>query len=79
VRDFFEALGSTMTVQEFEPLSYTAHDSEVLTVVHHKATRIANGKVVDMNLHHLFRFPDGKIAYCRAGEDPAQTEAAFRD
>ncbi len=30
-----------------------------------------------MNLHHYFRFEDGKIAYYRGSEDTAQTEAAL--
>jgi hypothetical protein len=30
-----------------------------------------------MNLHHYFRFRDGKIAYYRGSEDSAQTLAAL--
>ena len=31
-----------------------------------------------MDLHHFFRFSDGKIAYYRGTEDTAQPEAALR-
>ena len=74
VTSFFEAFGSTMEVQEFTPLSYTANDTDVHTVVHCRAT----GKHIDHDLHHYFRFRDGKIAYYRGTEDTAQTEAALR-
>jgi hypothetical protein len=30
-----------------------------------------------MNLHHYFKFRDGKIAYRRGSEDTAQTEAVL--
>jgi ketosteroid isomerase-like protein len=32
-----------------------------------------------MDLHHFFRFADGKITYYRGTEDTAQTEAVLRD
>ena len=32
-----------------------------------------HGKTAAMDLHHLFRFRDGKIAYYRGTEDTAQT------
>jgi hypothetical protein len=51
----------------------------VQTVVKYKTTRIANGRAVEMNLHHLFRFRDDKIAYVRSAEDTSQIEAIFRD
>src|SRR5262249_54882691 len=79
VTDFFQAFGSTMTVQQFEPVSFAANDQEVHTIVRMKATRTANGGSVDMNLHHWFQFRDGKIAFFRGTEDVAQTEAVFRD
>jgi ketosteroid isomerase-like protein len=30
-----------------------------------------------MNLHHYFKFRDGKIAYYRGTEDTAQTESVL--
>jgi ketosteroid isomerase-like protein len=78
VASFFEAFGSTMEVQEFNPYAFAANDSEVHTVVHCRATSRATGKAMDQDLHHYFRFRDGKIAYYRGTEDTAQTEAALR-
>jgi ketosteroid isomerase-like protein len=36
-------------------------------------------EVFGRDLHHYFRFRDGKIACYRGTEDTAQTEAALRD
>jgi hypothetical protein len=77
VTDFFQAFGSTMTVQHFEPVSVTSNDTEVHAVVKMKATRGANGRSAEMNLHHWFVFRDGKIVYYRGTEDTALTEEVF--
>ena len=79
VTDFFQAFGSTMTVQQFEPVSFASNDTEVHTIVKFKSTRTANGRTAAMNLHHWFQFRDGKIANYRGTEDTTQTEAIFRD
>lgn len=78
VMEFFAAFGSTMEVEEFTPLSFAANDTEVLTVVRFRARSRATGKTSAMDLHHVFRFRDGKIAYYRGTEDTAQTEAVLR-
>ena len=78
VRAFFEAFGSTMDVQEFSPRTYAATDDEVLTVVRFSVRSRATGRTASMDLHHYFRFRDGKIAYYRGTEDTAQTEATLR-
>jgi ketosteroid isomerase-like protein len=49
----------------------------VHTVVHCRAKSRETGKVVEHDLHHYFRFRDGKIAYYRGTEDTAQTLAAL--
>lgn len=79
VTKFFEALGATMTVDRFEPVSIAARDDDVLAVLKYKTTRTANGRSAAMNLHHHFRFRDGKVAYWRGSEDSCQVEALFRD
>ena len=79
VTEFFEAFGSTMTVQQFEPVSFASNDSEVHAIVKLGATRIANGRTVEMNLHHWFQFRDGKVAFYRGSEDTAQSAALFAD
>jgi len=80
VAKFFEDLGSTMTVNAFEPITYGSNDDgEVFTVVKYKATRTATGKSEATNIQHHFRFRDGKVAYWRGTEDSSQIEALFRD
>jgi ketosteroid isomerase-like protein len=78
VTSFFEAFGSTMEVEEFTPLTFAANADGVFTMVRFRARPRATGKSVSMNLHHYFRFRDGKIEYYRGAEDSAQTEAALR-
>ena len=77
VASFFEAFGSTMEVQEFDPHTFAANDTEVHTLVHCRATSRATGKSIDNELHHYFRFEDGKIAFYRGTEDTAQVEGAL--
>jgi ketosteroid isomerase-like protein len=78
VVSFFEAFGSTMEVEEFNPYAFAANETEVHTVVHFRGTARTTGKVVDQDLHHFFRFEDGKIAFYRGTEDTAQTVAALQ-
>jgi ketosteroid isomerase-like protein len=78
VTAFFTEFGGTMEVQEFTPVAFAANDDEVMAVVQFRAAPRATGKSVSMNLHHYFRFRDGKVVYYRGTEDTAQTEAALR-
>ena len=78
VAAFFAEFGSTMEVEEFTPVSIAANDTDVLSVVQFRARSRATGKTAAMNLHHFFKFRDGKIAYYRGTEDTAQTEAVLR-
>lgn len=77
VASFFEAFGSAMEVQEFNPHAFAANDTEVHTVVHCRAKSRATGKEIDNDLHHYFRFKNGKISFYRGTEDTAQTVAAL--
>jgi ketosteroid isomerase-like protein len=63
---------------EFTPLAFAGVDDDVLTVVHYAGSATATGRRFDMNLHHLLRFRDGKIAYYRGSEDTAQMEAVLQ-
>ena len=76
---FFSDFGSTMEVEEFTPVSFAANDTDVLTVVRFRARSRSTGKTAEMDLHHYFKFRDGKIAYYRGTEDTAQTETVLRD
>ena len=78
VARFFTDFGSAMEVEEFTPLTFAANETDVLTVVRCRTTSRRTGKSTAMDLHHLFRFRDGKIAYYRGTEDTAQTEQALR-
>ncbi len=77
VAAFFEAFGSRMEVQEFNPFAFAANETEVHTVVHCRTTSRATGKSIDHDVHHFFRFQDGKVSFYRGTEDTAQTEAAL--
>lgn len=79
VAKFFADFGSTMEVEEFTPVSLAANDTDVLTVVRFRARSRGTGKAAEMNLHHYFKFRDGKVAYYRGTEDTAQTEIVLRD
>jgi uncharacterized protein len=78
VAAFFSDFGSTMEVEEFTPVSFAANDADVLTVVRFRARSRSTGKTAQMNLHHYFKFRDGKIGYYRGTEDTAQTETVLR-
>ena len=78
VAAFFAEFGSTMEVEEFIPVSIAANDTDVLSVVQFRARSRATGKTAAMNLHHFFKFRDGKIAYYRGTEDTAQTQAVLQ-
>ena len=75
---FFHDFGSTMEVEEFTPTSFGSNDTDVFTIVRLRSRSRATGRVAAMNLHHYFRFRDGKIYYYRGSEDTAQTEASVR-
>jgi uncharacterized protein len=77
VAGFFAAFGATMEVEEFTPVSMAANDTDVHTVVRFQARSRSTGRPAAMNLHHFFRFRDGKIAYYRGSEDTAQTAAVL--
>jgi uncharacterized protein len=79
VAAFFAAFGSAMEVEEFTPVSFAANDTDVLTVVRFRARSRSTGKTAAMDLHHYFKFREGKVAYYRGTEDTAQTEAVLRD
>ena len=78
VAAFFTEFGSTMEVEDFTPVTFAGTETEVLTVVRLAAKSRATGRRVAMDLHHYFRFRDGKVAYYRGTEDTAQTEVALK-
>lgn len=77
VAKFFEEIGGAMDVKEFTPLSFAANDTEVMTLIRFRVTAKSTGKEAAMNLHHYFRFEDGKVAQYRGTEDTEQTAAVL--
>ncbi len=63
---------------EFAPLSFAANDDgDVHVFLRYAFTVTATGKDDAMNLHHYWKFRDGKVCYCRASEDTALVAAAL--
>jgi ketosteroid isomerase-like protein len=78
VAGFFEAIGKTGPVTEFTPLAYASNeDGEVMVFIRYAFTVTATGKHVAMNMHHYWKFRDGKVCYVRSSEDTAQVAAAL--
>ncbi len=75
VPGFFKALGDTLQITAFTPLSFTSNEADVMVVTHWAATDPATGKSAEMDIHHWWRFRDGKICYYRGTEDTAATAA----
>jgi ketosteroid isomerase-like protein len=78
VPNFFKALGGALQITEFTPLSFASNETDVMTVTRWAATAPATGKSLTMDIHHWFRFRDGKIYFYRGTEDTAQTAEALR-
>ncbi len=75
---FFKALGEDLEITEFTPLSFAANDTDVMVVTRWSATARATGKSATMDIHHWWRFRDGKIYLYRGTEDTAQTQEMLR-
>ena len=68
---FFQAIGENLDVTEFSVLSMTSNDTDVMAVIRFGFAVKANGKVATMDLHHWWRFRDGKVVLYRGSEDTA--------
>ena len=71
---FFESLAETITVTEFTPMSFTANDTDVMCVIRFGTRSNATDKSATANIHHWWRFRDGKVCYYRGTEDTALTQ-----
>ena len=78
VPHFFKALGENLEITEFTPLSFAANETDVMVVTRWGATAPATGRTVAMDIHHWWRFRDGKIYLYRGTEDTAQTQNLLR-
>ena len=78
VRSFFEAIVKTGPITEFTPLSFASNDDgDVMVFLRYAFTVTATGKHVAMNMHHYWKFRDGKACFVRSSEDTAQVTAAL--
>ena len=78
VRSFFEGIVQTGPVTAFEPLSFGSNDDgDVFAFIRYAFTVTATGRDVTMNLHHYWKFRDGKVCFVRSSEDTAQVAAAI--
>ena len=79
VPHFFKALGENLEITEFTPLSFAANDTDVMVVTRWSATARETGRSATMDIHHWWRFRDGKIYLYRGTEDTAQTQDMLRN
>src|SRR5690349_11237488 len=64
---FFEGIGRTTVVREFDVITIASTDNEVLSFLRYSFTAKESGAAATMHLHHYFRFNGlGKIDYVRA-------------
>jgi ketosteroid isomerase-like protein len=73
VPKFFKALGESLEVTGFEPLAFTSNQTDVMVVIRFAATARATEKSAEMDIHHWWRFRDGKICFYRGTEDTVMT------
>jgi ketosteroid isomerase-like protein len=74
---FFKEIGSNVEVTEFDLVSFTSNDTDVVATIHWTYTVTATGKTAAMYMQHWWRFSDGKIVFFRGSEDTDQSARAF--
>jgi len=77
VPKFFAAIGTNVDVTEFEILSLTSNETDVVATVRWAYTVNATGKRAAMYMQHWWRFEGGQITFFRGSEDSEQSAAAF--
>ena len=77
VPGFFAAIGTNVEVTEFDLVSFTSNDTDVVVTVHWTFTVKSTGKTASMYMQHWWRFENGKIVFFRGSEDTAQSAEAF--
>jgi len=70
---FFAALAESVEVLEFSPQAFTSSDTDVMAVIRFAIKSKTTGKSATMDLHHWWRFRDGKVCFYRGTEDTAAT------
>jgi ketosteroid isomerase-like protein len=77
VARFFAEIATNVDVSEFDIISLTSNDTDVVAVVHWTYTVKSTGRSASMYMQHWWRFADGKIVFFRGSEDTEQSAAAF--
>ena len=70
---FFADVAGAIEVLEFTPRDLAANDDAVFSLVRFRYRGLDSGVEGSLNLHHYFRFRDGKVEYYRGSEDTALT------
>ena len=79
VARFFGDIAGAIQVLEFTPVALAANDDAVFAFIRFSYRGLESGREATVNLHHYFRFRDGKIAYYRGSEDTALTADTLSD
>jgi uncharacterized protein len=74
---FFKEIGSNVQITQFESLSFTSNETDVMVALRWGITVNSTGKSVTLPMQHWFRFADGKVVSVRTSEDSERTAAAF--
>jgi ketosteroid isomerase-like protein len=77
VADFFKAIAENSEVTEFTPLAFATNDTDVMVVIRYGARIPSTGKSATMDLHHWWRFREGKVFFVRGTEDTALVARLF--
>jgi uncharacterized protein len=77
VASFFSDIAGASEVREFTLESIAAEGEDVHAFLRFAFKATSTGREASMNLHHFFRFEDGKIAYYRGTEDSAAVAEAM--
>jgi len=76
---FFKEIGSNVEITQFDLVSFTSNDTDVVSIVRWAYTVHATGRSAAMFMQHWWRFADGKIVFFRGSEDSEQSAAAFAE
>jgi len=75
VAQFFADLAGAIDVTEFTVLAIGANETDVMAVIRFGITSKETGRSGAMDLHHWWRFRDGKVYLYRGTEDTGLTGA----
>jgi uncharacterized protein len=78
VPNFFQGIADSVDVTEFTPLAFASNDTDVMATIRFGATVRATGKTGTQEIHHWWRFRDGKVYFYRGSEDTALTASLFQ-